>query len=112
MYFIKITNLHNSKNRLQDYVSKQLRQLECLTLDDRQALKKHLEATVHRANGKFPRCRPLVAYLHAAYTNGDFNAGVGEVIQFSLYAQRGVFKGPVDHVPVTANEGIQAHLFN
>lgn len=111
MYFIKVTNSHNAKNRLQEYVGKQLRTLECLTLEDPQALKTHLEATVHRANLKFPRCRPLVAYLHTAYVNGDFNAGVSDVVQFSLYQQRGVFAGPEEHIPVTPNEGVQAALF-
>lgn len=112
MYFAKITNSHNAKNRLQEYVSKQLKPLECLTVDDPKAFAKHLETTVHRANNKFPRCRPLVSYLHTAYTNGDFNAGVGEVIQFSLYSQRGSFEGTPDHVPVTPNEGVQTAMFS
>lgn len=112
MFFAKITNSHSTKNRLQEYLSKQLKPLECLTVDDPDAFKKHLETTVHRANLKFPRCRPLVCYLHTAYTNGDFTAGVGEVVQFSLYAHRGVFEGPQAHVPVTANEGIQTAIFS
>lgn len=112
MYFAKITNSHNAKNRLQEYVSKQLKQLECLTVDDPESFKKHLETTVHRANNKFPRCRPLVSYLHTAYTKGDFNAGVGEVIQFSLYSQRGTFERLPDHIAVTPNEGVQTSMFS
>jgi hypothetical protein len=112
MYFAKITNSHNANNRLNEYVSKQLKPLECLTVEDPKAFKKHLKTTVHRANNKFPRCRPLVSYLHTANTNGDFNAGVGEVIQFSLYSQRGTFERLPDHVTVTSNEGVQTAMFS
>ena len=111
MFFAKITNSHNTKNRLQEYVSKQLKPLECLTVKEPESFKKHLESTVHRANLKFPRCRPLVSYLHTAHMAGHFTAGVAEVIQFSLYAQRGVFE-PQTHVPVTPNEGIQTDIFS
>ncbi|WP_018619751.1 hypothetical protein [Spirosoma luteum] len=111
MYFAKITNHCNTKNRLQEYVSKQLKPLECLTVEDPEVFKKHLETTVHRANLKFPRCRPLVSYLQEAYSKGDFTAGVGELIQFSLYSQRGVFAGPPEPVPITPKEGVQASLF-
>lgn len=111
MFFAKITNSHSSKNRLQEYVGKQVKQLECQVLDNPDAFGKHLEQLVHRANLKFPRCRPLVAYLRKAHTQGDYSAGVNEVVQFSLYAQRGVFKGVQSHVPITLNEGQQARLF-
>lgn len=111
MLFVKITNSHASKNRLQDYLSKQLKPLECLTVDDPEAFRKHLETMTHKANLRFPRCRPLVSYLHTAYTHGDYRAGVGEVVEFSLYAQRGVFEGVPAHVPITANEGVQSILF-
>jgi hypothetical protein len=111
MHFAKITNSHSSKNRLQEYVGKQVKQLECQTVEDPQAFGKHLEQLVHRANLKFPRCRPLVAYYHKAHTQGDYSAGVGDVVQFSLYAQRGEFRGVQAHVPVTPNEGQQASIF-
>ena len=111
LYFAKITHYHSSKNRLQEYVGKQVKQLECQTVGDPQAFGKHLEQLVHRANLKFPRCRPLVTYFHKAHTQGDYSAGVSEVIEFSLYAQRGIFAGPQDHVPITPNEGIQATMF-
>lgn len=111
MYFAKITSYSNSKNRLQEYLGKQLRQLECLTVEDPQAFGKHIEQLVHRANYKFPRCTSLTAYLHKAHTEGDYTGGVSEVVQFHLYAQRGAFQGLQDHVPVTPNEGIQAALF-
>ena len=110
-YFVKITNCHSGKNKLQEYVSKQLAELECLTLDDPDAFKKHLDTTVHRANQKFPRCRPLIAYLHAPYKSGQYTAGVGEVIQFSLYAQRGVFVPDAVTKPASSGEGMQATLF-
>jgi hypothetical protein len=112
MYFAKITNAHNAKNRLQDYVGKQLKSLDCLMVAHPGEFKKHLETIVHRANLKFLRCRPLVSYLHTAYTTGDFNAGVSEVIQFSLYAGRGVFEGSLNQVPVTPPEGVQTTLFS
>jgi len=111
MFFAKITNSHNSRNRLQEYVGKQVRQLECQVLDDPDAFGKHLEQLVHRANLKFPRCRPLVTYFRKAHTQGDYSAGVNEVVQFSLYAQRGVFNGAQGHIPITPNEGQQASLF-
>ena len=111
MYFAKITNSHNSKNRLQEYVGKQAKQLECQTVEDPQAFGKHLEQLVHRANYKFPRCRPLAAYLRKAHTQGDYSAGIDEVIQFSLYAQRGVFGGVQAHLPLAPNEGVQVSIF-
>lgn len=111
MFFAKITNSHNSKNRLTEYVGKQVKQLECQTVEDPAAFGKHLEQLVHRANYKFPRCHPLKAYLNKAYTEGDYSAGVSEVVEFRLYAQRGVFQGVQAHVPVTPGEGQQATMF-
>lgn len=112
MFFAKITNSYNAKNRLQEYLSKQLKQLECLNVADTDAFKKHLETTVHRANLKFPKCTPLVSYLHPSYTSGDYTAGVGDLIQFSLYAHRGSFEPGQAPAPVTTNEGIQTDIFS
>ncbi|MDB5243659.1 MAG: hypothetical protein JWP57_4284 [Spirosoma sp.] len=111
MFFAKITNSHNSRNRLTEYVGKQVKQLECQTVEDPAAFGNHLEQLVHRANLKFPRCHPLRAYLRKSHTEGDYSAGVNEVVQFSLYAQRGVFKEVQGHIPITPNEGQQATLF-
>ena len=111
MYFAKITNSYNAKNRLQEYISKQLKSLECLMVEDPEAFKTHLEPMVHRANLKFPRCRPLVSYLHTAYSSDGFTAGVSDLIQFSLYQQRGLFE-PTQAAPhVHLNEGSQTYLF-
>lgn len=111
MYFVKITNQHSAKNRLQEYLSKQLSQLECLTVDNPDTFKKYLETTVHRANLKFPRCRPLVSYLHTAYASGGFTVGVSEIIQFSLYEQRGAFSGLLSDEPARS-EGTQVAIFS
>ena len=112
MYFAKITNSYNTENRLQDYLSKQLKSLECLTVEDPEAFKKYLDATVHKANLKFPRCRPLVSYLHTAYSSGGFSAGVSDLIQFNLYEQRGVFETMQTPAPSHSNEMVQASLFS
>lgn len=112
MYFAKITNSYNAKNRLQEYLSKQLKSLECLTVEDPEAFKKYLETTVHKANLKFPRCRPLVSYLHTAYSSGGFSAGVSDLIQFNLYKQRGVFELTQTPAPVHPNEMVQVSLFS
>lgn len=111
MFFAKITQSHNSKNRLTEYLGKQVKQLECQAVEDPGAFGKHLNRLVDRANYKFPRCRPLTSYLRKAYTEGDYSAGVGEVVEFRLYAQRGVFQGVPAHLPVTPNEGQQASMF-
>lgn len=112
MYFAKITTTYNGKNRLQEYLTKQLKSMECLTVEDPEAFKKYLETTVHKANLKFPRCRPLVSYLHTAHSSGGFTAGVSDLIQFNLYEQRGVFESTQAPPPVHANEGIQASIFS
>lgn len=112
MFLIKITNSHPANNRLKEYIDKQLRPLECMNVADPETLKKHLERIVHRANVCHPRCHPLKSYLHTAYTKGDYTAGVGEVVQFSLYAHRGVFGEPVAPMPVHADEGPQTILFS
>lgn len=112
MYFAKITNSYNAKNRLQEYLSKQLKTLECLTVEDPEAFKKHLETAAHKANLKFPRCHPLVSYMHPAYSSGGFTAGVGDLIQFSLYEQRGTFDPAQAPAPVHQNEGVQSSLFS
>jgi hypothetical protein len=111
MFFAKITNSHNSKNRLTEYVGKQVKQLECQTVDDPHAFGKHLEQLVHRANYKFPRCHPLTAYLRKSHIEGDYSARVGEVVEFRLYAQRGVFGGVQSHISITPAEGQQGSLF-
>lgn len=111
MFLIKITHTYAAKNRLQEYVDKQLRQLECLNVADPETLKKHLEKIVHRANVCHPRCHPLTSYLHTAYTNGDYTAGVGDLIQFSLYAHRGVFEEPTKPTPAQVEQGEQTILF-
>ncbi|GAA4459290.1 hypothetical protein GCM10023189_32750 [Nibrella saemangeumensis] len=111
MYFAKITNYQHPKNKLQDYLQKQLKALECVTVENPEEFKKHLETTVHRANGKFLRCRPLQAYFHAAYTQGDLTCGISELIQFSLYAQRGVFDPSGTSAAVMQGEAAQAELF-
>lgn len=112
MYLIKITNSHPATNRLKEYIDKQLRQLECMNVADPETLKKHLERIVYRANVCHPRCHPLKSYLQTAYTNGDYTAGVSELIQFSLYAHRGEF-GPVANAgPVPPGESTQTVLFS
>ncbi|GAB3900117.1 hypothetical protein [Spirosoma agri] len=112
MYFAKITNSYNAKNRLQEYLSKQLKSLECLTVEDPKAFKKYLETTVHKANLKFPRCRPLVSYLHPAYSSSGFSAGVSDLIQFNLYELRGRFEPTQSPAPVHPNEMVQTSLFS
>lgn len=112
MFLIKITNSHPVTNRLKEYIDKQLRQLECMNVADPETLGKHLERIVHRANVCHPRCHPLKSYLHTAYTHGDYTAGVGELIQFSLYAHRGVFGETPTSVPVHVDEGKQTILFS
>ncbi|GAA4419302.1 hypothetical protein GCM10023187_53480 [Nibrella viscosa] len=111
MYFAKITNYHHPKNKLQDYLQKQLKALECVTVENPEEIKKHLETTVHRANGKFPRCRPLQAYYHTTYSQGDLTCGISELIQFSLYAQRGVFDPSTTSSAAVPGEAAQAELF-
>lgn len=111
MFLIKITHSYGAKNRLQEYVDKQLRQLECMNVADPETLRKHLERIVHRANVCHPRCRPLNAYLHPAHKNGDYSAGVGDLIQFSLYAHRGVFEEISRPTPIHVDEGEQTRLF-
>lgn len=96
---------------MKEYIDKQLRQLECMNVADPETLRKHLERIVHRANVCHPRCHPLKSYLHTAYTNGDYTAGVGELIQFSLYAHRGVFEEISRPIPVHVDEGEQTRLF-
>ena len=111
MFLIKITNSHPANNRLKEYIDKKLRQLECMNVADPETLKKHLEKIVHRANVCHPRCHPLKSYLHTAYTNGDYTAGVSELIQFNLYAHRGVFEGPVKPTPAHVDQSEQTSLF-
>lgn len=112
MFLIKITNSHPANNRLKEYIDKQLRQLECMNVADPETLKKHLKKIVHRANVCYPRCHPLKSYLHTAYTNGDYTAGVSELIQFSLYAHRGLFEEPTKPTPAHVDQGEQASLFS
>ena len=111
MYFVKITNSHNSKNRLQEYVSKQLKQLDYSSVEDPEQFKQHIIRLVYKANLRFPRCRPLAAYLHKAHLNNDLRAGLSEVIQFSLYEQRGTFESVADKPPLLPNEGLQTAMF-
>lgn len=111
MFLIKITNSHPANNRLKEYIDKQLRQLECMNVADPETLKKHLEKIVHRANVCHPRCHPLKSYLHTAYTNGDYTAGVSELIQFSLYAHRGEFMPTGKAGPAPSDDSVQAVLF-
>ena len=112
MFFAKITTYTNPKNRLQDYLSKQVKSLDCVTVADPNAFKKHLEAMVHRANLKFPRCRSLTAYLHASYgKENDYSAGIAEVAQINLYEQKGSFEAVQGQPLVLPNEGLQAALF-
>lgn len=112
MFLIKITSSHPANNRLKEYIDKQLRQLECMNVADPETLRKHLEKIVHRANVCHPRCHPLKSYLNTAYTNGDYTAGVGELIQFSLYAHRGEFSPAGGPSPVPPGESTQTALFS
>ena len=111
MHFVKITNSHNAKNRLQEYLGKQLKQLDYLSVEDPELFKQHIIILVHKANLRFPRCRPLTAYLHKVHSKNDLRAGVPEVIQFSLYEQRGTFESLADKPPLLPNEGLQTAMF-
>lgn len=91
MFLIKITNSYNPKNSLQRYLYNQVKQLECLTVEDPKELKKHLERLVHRANVCYKRCTPTKAYMNPAHVKGDYTANVGDIMQLSLYKVRGAF---------------------
>ena len=111
MYFAKILNTHSATNRLKDYVGKQIKSLECNAVDDPEAFKGHLEKLVHRANYRFPRCKPLVSYLHIYANKEDYRAGISEVVEFSLYKQRAVFGLVTPVLPATPVEVNQTTLF-
>ena len=112
MYFAKITNNYAANNQLKAFVGKQLKSLECNTVEDPEAFKKHLERIVHRANLGFKRCKPLVSYMHQRYTEGHYSAGVSEVIEFSLYKHQGVFNAGQPGQSTQSVEGVQATMFD
>ena len=91
MYFIKITSSTTPTNSLQKYLFEHLKKLECLTIENPDELKKHLEKLTLRANITYKRCTPVKAFLSASYIKGDYSAGISQVMQFSLYWQRGEF---------------------
>lgn len=112
MFFAKITNSTNPKNQLQDYLSKQVKSLDCITVEEPEAFKKYLETMVHRANLKFPRCRSLTSYLHPSHGSGNgFAAGISELVQINLYHQEGTFETLQAQPMVLKNEGVQAAMF-
>jgi hypothetical protein len=112
MFLIKITNSYNPKNSLQKYLHEQLTQLECLTVENPDDLKQHLERLVHRANVCYKRCTPTKAYLTPAHVKGDYTANVGDIRQLSLYRQRGAFNSSEQQRSVVEREeGAQTSLF-
>ena len=113
MYFIKITSSYSAKNSLQKYLLDQLSKLECLTIQDPDELKKHLDRLVLRANMAYKRCTPTKAHLTPAHTKGDYTAGVGDLMQLSVYKQRGEFVSLEQQRQVRSQppEGEQATLF-
>ena len=111
MFFSKITNSHSATNRLKDYVGKQIKALECNSVEDPEAFKKHLDGLVHRANYKFPRCKPLVPYLRTRSGQDDYTAGISEVVDFSLYKQKAVFGPQTTSLPTSSAEAKQTNIF-
>ncbi|GAB3788546.1 hypothetical protein GCM10028818_55310 [Spirosoma horti] len=112
MFFAKITNSHTATNRLKEYVGKQIKALDCNTVEDPEAFKKHLEGLVHRANYRFPRCKPLVSYLYLRNEQEHYAAGITEVIDFSLYKQKAVFGPQTPNLPASSTEARQATIFS
>lgn len=111
MFFAKITHDNAPKNRLQIYVKEQVQLLDSLTVEDPAALGEHLNHLVHRANGKFPRCGPLKSYLHKSHTGDGFTTGISDLVQISLYKQRGQFEALTASQPTTTSEGVQTSIF-
>lgn len=112
MFFAKITNSHTATNRLKEYVGKQIKSLECNAVDDPEAFKKHLESLVSRANYRFPRCKPLVSYLHSRIGREDYSAGISEVVEFALYKQQAVFGSGSTTLPTSSTEVKQIAIFS
>ena len=113
MYFIKITSSTTPTNTLQKYLFEQLKKLECLTIENPDELKKHLEKLTLRANITYKRCTPVKAFLNPAYVKGDYSAGISMVMQFSLYAKQGEFVSLEEQRQASsqAQQGDQTALF-
>ncbi|GAB2547261.1 hypothetical protein [Spirosoma aerophilum] len=112
MFFAKITNNYTATNRLKEYVSKQIKSLDCNAVSDPEAFKKHLEGIVHRANYRHKRCKPLVTYLHLRNGRDDYAAGISEVVDFTLYKQQAVFGAQTPALPASSTVAQQATIFS